>query len=421
MEPVERDLGEYRLLARLATGGQSEVFLAARGGPHGFFRPVVIKAIPEHFKGRERLEALFYQEATISSRFSHPHVVTIHDARRVDDEDFMVMDYIPGQTMADLAQRAFSTGSGLSPEESILMIIDACRGLEYVHRFEDVDRELYQVVHCDISPQNLMVTYSGLVRVFDFGISQVLGVDGTLKSELVGGKFAYMSPEQSLGEAVDPRSDVFSLGVILHELVTGRRLFRRGEREEVLRAITSEEIPKPSTLRVGLPSGVDDAVLKALARDKENRFENARHFRKALEAILDQMAMSKEDIRTGLSEKISSLFDEERQQIAKLIKKSRREMKGDTYPLRAISAEAQALESMLTEANVEIDELASRAQRATEVANRLTEEVTRLQKQQRWFVAAICGLSILAVAIALTAYFAGDQVPSLLSEAVAEE
>jgi eukaryotic-like serine/threonine-protein kinase len=414
LERVDGDLGEYRLLARLAKGGQSEVFLAARGGPHGFFRPFVIKAIPDQFKGERRLESLFYQEATISSRFSHPHVVTVHDARRVGSEHFMVMDYVAGQTVADVAGRAVRSGQALSFEEALLILCDACRGLSYVHVFEDIDCEEYRIVHCDISPQNLIVTYSGVTRVFDFGISQVVGESGSLKSDLVGGKFAYMSPEQCHGEEVDARSDIFSLGVILYELVTSRRLFRRSSQAEVVAAVTTEPVPAPSTIKPELGADVDEVVMKALARDRADRFQTTKEFLEALQGLLEVRGLRKSKIRVDLGEKVAALFAEEREAVAQALHDARQEMSERVFissTTGALAKEEPAapvpdepnereveLARDLESAKEQLEKMAAKAHRATEVASVLTREVARHRQRQRWLMAV---LLVLCAAVAL--------------------
>lgn len=413
MERVDQQLGEYRLLARLAEGGQSKVFLAARGGPHGFFRPVVIKALPEDFKGDRRLEALFYQEATISSRFAHPNVVTIHDAKRANGEHFMVMDYVAGQTVADLAQRAFSQGPGLALEETLAIGIGACRGLDYVHDFQDVDCRDYSIVHCDISPQNLMVTYNGVTRVFDFGISQVVGESGVDKTDLVGGKFTYMSPEQCLEEPLDIRSDIFSLGIILYELAAGTRLFRRGDHNAVVEAITSEPIAPPSTHNSELDEQFDRVVLKALERQPEDRYATAGQFQRQLSALLEGLGADIDEVREGLGRKVADLFEQERQTVASTLHNARQRMSEQAFtPVNPDnddddpSERELELEEQLEEAEQRIDELRTSAERATEVASALTEEVTELRERQNWFVAGMCVLSLVALAVAALAHLA---------------
>ncbi len=417
MKRIQRQLGEYRLLARLAKGGQSEVFLAARSGPYGFFRPVVIKAIPDDFKGERDLEALFYQEASISSRFSHPHVVTAHDAKWVGEEHFIVMDYVAGQTVADFAQRAFSTGAGLSLDETLIILADACNGLDYVHSFEDVDCSHYSIVHCDISPQNLMVTYAGITRVFDFGISQIAGDVGWMSSELIGGKFSYMSPEQCRKEALDHRSDIFSVGVILYELATGRRLFRRKGEEAVIEAVTSDPITPPSEVADHLDGEIDEIVLKALARDRDERYQSAGALAEDLESVLDARGVCCEEVRSGLGTKVKELFSEERDAVADTLRQAREVMSEQVAAPQPETPHGvqdgptereMELEEELAETRDSLEELRASADRATEVASALTDEVVVLQRRQTWFIGGMLALSLIALAVAMMAYISHE-------------
>src|SRR5690606_38212533 len=172
---INRQLGDYLLVRRLAVGGQSEVFLAIKQGPDTFSRPLVLKAMPTKYREDARFLRLFYQEAFISARFSHPNLISVHDAKRVGDEHFMVMDFVSGQTVSDLAQRSYQTDKPLTINQVVQIVADACAGLHYAHEFQDVDSRSYSIIHCDVSPQNLMVTYDGVVKVFDFGIARVIG------------------------------------------------------------------------------------------------------------------------------------------------------------------------------------------------------------------------------------------------------
>ena len=200
---INRKFGEYVLLRRLAVGGQSEVFLALKVGPEDFLRTVVIKVLPSRLKKDERFVRLFFKEAFISSRFAHPNVITVHDARLIENEYCLVMDFVAGQTVADIAQRGFRTNKPMSLNHTIRIIADACDGLHYAHEFRDLDESSYSIVHCDISPQNLMVTYQGVTKVFDFGIAHIPGYEETNTPVTVGGKYAYMSPEQVRGDEID--------------------------------------------------------------------------------------------------------------------------------------------------------------------------------------------------------------------------
>lgn len=315
---INRKFGDYLLLQRLAVGGQSEVFLAYKMGPGEFLRPVVIKALPSKHHDDERHLKLFFKEAFISSRFAHPNVITVYDAKLIDGEYCLIMDFVAGQTVSDIAQRGFTGGKPLSLNHSIQIIADACDGLHYAHNFRDLDDSSYRIVHCDISPQNIMVTYQGVTKVFDFGIAHIPGYEDANSPITVGGKFAYMSPEQLRGEEVDARSDIFSLGIILYELSTGYRLFRRKSQPEVIRAICEEPIRPPTQLRSDLPIFLERCILKALERDPDKRYPNAVAMRDDLLQLLAMMSRGSE--RDELGRYVEHLFTAERDEIASILR-----------------------------------------------------------------------------------------------------
>lgn len=319
---INRKFGDYVLLERLAVGGQSEVFLALKVGPGDFLRNVVIKVLPAHLSQDERFVKLFFKEAFVSSRFAHPNVITVHDAKRIEGDYCLVMDFISGQTVADIAGRGFKGGQPLSLNHSIQIIADACDGLHYAHQFQDLDESSYSIVHCDISPQNIMVTYQGVTKVFDFGIAHIPGYEDTNNSMTVGGKYAYMSPEQLQSGEVDARSDIFSLGIILYELCTGYRLFRRPSQPEVIKAVCEEPIRPPTALRPDLPLFLERCIMKALERDPGRRYRTAAAMRDDLLQLLSMMSKGSE--RSGLGEYVASLFVQERKAIAETLREANR-------------------------------------------------------------------------------------------------
>lgn len=314
---INRKFGDFVLLQRIAVGGQSEVFLAMKRGPETYSRPVVIKAMPGERKHDKRFVHMFYREAYISSRFHHPHVINVHDAKLVDGEHCMLMDFIAGQTVADIAQRGYQRKSPPTLKQVAQIIADACSGLQYVHQFRDLDGQQYCVVHRDISPQNLMVTYQGVTLLFDFGIAHIMGMDEE-GITLAGGKFAYMSPEQAMGKPSGPSSDIFSMGIILFELATGYRLFRRPTQPEVIRAITEDPIPAPRELRGEISPFLEQIIMRALAREPADRYPSAGDMRDDLMKYLDMMS-EHQDIRKGLGTYVAAMFRDERQAVAEIL------------------------------------------------------------------------------------------------------
>ncbi len=316
---INRQFGEYILLRRLAVGGQSEVFLAIKEGPDHFSRPLVIKALPSKYRHDPKFVELFYREAFLSARFSHPNVITVHDARILREEHCMIMDFISGQTVADIAQRGYKVGRPPTLNQAVQIIADACDGLHYTHQFRDLDNTPYSVVHRDVSPQNLMVTYQGVTKVFDFGIAKIQEADAQTET-LAGGKYAYMSPEQCLDQPVDARSDIFSLGIILYELTAGRRLFRRASRDEVVKAVTEEPIARPSAFEPEFPQYLERIIVKSLERDPNQRYQTAAQMR---DELLQFLAMRSDGrVRHQLGEYVTELFAAERADIAQTVRKA---------------------------------------------------------------------------------------------------
>ena len=311
---LDQPFGDYNLLKRLAVGGQSEVFLAIKKGPAEYSRPIVIKLLPQGDTKKASID-MFFREAFISSRFVHPNVINIHDAKIIDDEHCMFMDFIAGQTVSDIAQRGFKNQVPPSLKQVVQIIVDACDGLNYVHDFRDLDNRLYSVVHCDVSPQNLMVTYSGVTMIFDFGIAKIMW---SADESTSGGKYAYMSPEQMSGGDVDPRSDIFSLGVILYELCAGYRLFRRDSPQEVIEAVLNEPIVSPRDLKPEIPPFLEQIIMRALERDPEVRYQSVLSMRDDLRQFLG-MTIEGRDLRSGLGAYVASMFKNERDEIAALL------------------------------------------------------------------------------------------------------
>ena len=315
--PQLETLGESLILEYLARGSHSDVFLALKFGPRRFGRPVVIKALPSEYQSNDDFVELFYQEAHVSCRLDHPNCVTVHDARLIDGVPCIVMDLISGQTVADVAQKGFREESLLGLTDSIRIIADAAEGLHHSHRFSDADGSVFRLVHRDVSPQNLMVTYTGMTKVFDFGIAKVKRGDREM-TLMNGGKYAYMSPEQCLGEDIDRRSDIFSLGIILYELCTKRRLFRREGKKETIKAVTEDEIAPPSAYNPEVSDELNNIILKALDRDKTRRYDSAKRFGEALQDWLGEPAR---EGRIPVGEHVCELFSEQKARRERLIRR----------------------------------------------------------------------------------------------------
>ena len=293
-------LGKYRLLARLGTGGMAEVLLARLDGPAGFSKHVAIKRMrPELTLHREFID-LFLEEARTASLLSHTNVCQVNELSTDGGDYFMVLEYLEGVAVSSALVKALTNPTALPIPFLVAIAQQACEGLNYAHEMADELGRPYNIIHRDISPPNLFVTVGGVVKVLDFGISKSRdSVVKTLTGQ-IRGKFAYMSPEQLRGEKLDRRSDVFSLGIVLFELLTGRRLFRRKSRLEVFKAIVKERIPTASEIRSDLPPILVAVLGQALARDREERFSNALAFGEALsESIRKDLGGPMDDREVG--------------------------------------------------------------------------------------------------------------------------
>jgi len=266
-----KSFGNYRLAKKLATGGMADLFLAVRQGEGGFERLVVIKSLLPHLLEQDATRTLFLQEGLIGGRIEHANVVRVLDADVAEGRPFLVLEYVAGANLDELVAQGGE--SALSADDAARCIADAAYGLAAAHRATNRDGRPLAVVHRDISPHNLLVGVDGRTRLFDFGVAQTAASEpGSTKT---AGKTAYMSPEQCRGHELDGRSDLFALGVVFHELLTGRRLFARDSYMASLRAITEEEIAPPSQVRAGVPAELDAIVMKLLEREPEDRIASA--------------------------------------------------------------------------------------------------------------------------------------------------
>jgi serine/threonine-protein kinase len=284
----ETRLGSYQLIARLGAGGMAEVYLARRDGPAGFTKYLAIKRMRPELTQHQEFVDLFAEEAKTASLLSHPNICQVHEFNASGDELYMVMEYLEGIAVSSLLIRALRRSRSLPLPIVAGIIEQACDGIHYAHEVRDEAGGELQIVHRDISPPNLLITTSGSVKLLDFGISKSRQSVVRTMTGQIRGKFAYMSPEQLRSRPLDRRSDIFSLGIVTHELVTGKRLFRRPTRLQTYHAITSEPIPAPAELRPDLPPELDAVIRRALGREPDERFATARDMSDALRRALER-------------------------------------------------------------------------------------------------------------------------------------
>ncbi len=297
--------GKYQLLKKLATGGMAEVWLARQTGIEGFNRHVVVKRILPHLAEDPEFIQMFLNEAKIAARFNHPNIGQIFDLGEKDGQYFIAMEYVHGEDLGRVMRRAWSTGQWVARPVALRIISDACQGLYYAHTRADEAGRPLRVVHRDISPQNIIISFDGSVKLVDFGIAKAADSASNTKSGAIKGKFAYMAPEQAAGRALDARTDLFALGLVLYELLTGVRPLKRDAELATLQAALESQIEAPS-LVADVPPEVDAVVMKALAKSPDERYRDARQMHLAIEAHLVQEAQIASSVQ--VSQLMEQLF-----------------------------------------------------------------------------------------------------------------
>jgi serine/threonine-protein kinase len=284
MLPAGR-LGRYEVLARLAAGGMGEIFLARLEGAAGFEKLCVIKRILPHLADDARFRSMMVLEAQVASKINHTNVCQIHELNELDGELYMVMEYLEGVTLLELIQRFARQKEPLELGLIAGVLIQAADGLHYAHELKDRDGKQLNIVHRDIAPSNIFLTNTGVIKILDFGIAKVANVRNT-ESGAIKGKYAYMSPEQLHGLAVDRRADVFALGIVLFEMLAQRRLFQRRTDYLTFQAVLNRPIPDVRQFRPDAPEALVDVMMTCLKGHAEQRYSTARQFRTALVAAM---------------------------------------------------------------------------------------------------------------------------------------
>ncbi|RKG57913.1 serine/threonine protein kinase [Corallococcus sp. CA054B] len=275
--------GQYVLVRKLAEGGMAEIFLAKLLGADGFERNVVLKRMLPTLSAIPDFVEMFRDEARLAAKLSHPHIVQIHELGFTDGCYYICMEYLAGEDFSTTLRLAGRRRQYVPLPVVMRVLIDAARGLHFAHTFTNEQGQPLHVVHRDVSPSNLYVTYQGQVKVLDFGIAKAESRLVQTRTGVVKGKYIYMAPEQAQGKEVDHRADVFSLGVSLYEAVTHVRPFSRENDLAVLNALLQGEFEKPRALRADLPEGLEAIILKAMAFKPEDRYATSEEFADALE------------------------------------------------------------------------------------------------------------------------------------------
>ncbi len=277
MKPIR--FGKYQLLERISHGGMAEVFRAKTFGAAGFERTVAIKLLLPTVAMDHDFITMLVDEAKIAGQLNHANIAQIFDLGMADGRYYIVQEFVNGKDLRAICREMSQRDELMSVAQCCHVLLKMCEGLEYAHNKRDAAGRALNLVHRDVSPQNVVVSREGEVKLIDFGIAKAEGRATRTLAGLVKGKFAYMSPEQIRGLPVDRRSDVFACGIVLHEMLTGKPLFRRKSEFETLKRARSAEIEPPSQTNPAVPPELDRVVLRALARHVEDRHQTALEFR----------------------------------------------------------------------------------------------------------------------------------------------
>jgi serine/threonine protein kinase len=286
MAPQTLRFGKYDLLERVNVGGMAEVWRARLSGVEGFEKILAVKRILPNIAEDEEFIAMFIDEAKIAVQLTHANIAQIHDLGKIDDSYFIAMEYVPGRDFRAVFDRARKRREHVPVALACYCIARVCDALDYAHRKKDPQGRDLHIVHRDVSPQNVLLSYEGEVKLIDFGIAKAASKAQQTQAGILKGKFAYMSPEQVRGAPLDGRSDVFALGTVMYEVLTGERLFSGDSDFSTLENVRNMKILPPSTYNNRVPRELEPVVLRALARDVDLRYQTAGEFGADLQRFL---------------------------------------------------------------------------------------------------------------------------------------
>jgi serine/threonine-protein kinase len=282
-------VGRYVMYGELASGGMASVHIGRLVGPEGFSRAVAIKRLHPHLAKDPEFRTMFLDEARLAARIRHPNVVPTIDVVTTEGELFLVMEYVHGESLARLIRAAIARGEAIAPGLAAAVVADVLVGLHAAHSLTDAKGRTLDVVHRDVSPQNVLVGLDGTARVLDFGVAKTLGRIQTTRDGRIKGKLGYMAPEQLDGTATRA-TDIYAASVVLWEMLTGRRLYLSNEQAHVIKMIAAGDVKPPSAFVTGLPAAIDDVVMRGLAKDPSARFDIALDMATALRAAVGEAA-----------------------------------------------------------------------------------------------------------------------------------
>ncbi|MFA6034896.1 MAG: protein kinase [Myxococcota bacterium] len=316
--------GKYTLLKHLASGGMADIFLARLDGTDGFEKEIAIKKIKPHLTSRRDFVQGFLNEAKLAALLTHPNICQIYELGQVNDAYFIAMEYIHGRDMNRMINMSIRAAIPFPMEYALKIASNCCEGLYYAHTKTDNKGNPLHIVHRDVTPENVIVSFSGGVKLLDFGIAKAAG--NLMLNDRPGeikGKLSFMSPEQCRFKDVDHRSDLFSLGAVLYEWITGYRLFTGDNDETIIKSVVEGKIYPPSYFKHDVPKQVEEILMRALEKDREKRYQSAWDMQYDIDTFLSQHEFTPSNVH--LSNFVKQIFREE-------IDQERKEMSGLAAP-----------------------------------------------------------------------------------------
>jgi serine/threonine-protein kinase len=332
-------IGRYEIVGRLATGGMAEVLLGRIRGPHGFERPVVIKRILPHLALDPAVVELFLDEAKIIANLRHPNLINVHELGHERGELFMAMEFLEGESLSGLCRRLANRGEVLDFDLVAHIVAEACAGLHAAHEATSPDGRPLEIVHRDVSPQNIFLSYSGAVHVIDFGIATTADHVGRTEAGTIRGKFEYLAPEQLQSLPVDRRADVYALGVVLFELASGRRAFKRASQGETVLAVLTDPLPQIGAFRPEVPARLEEICGRAFARSRRDRYEDAAAMRRELLAFTRKR--TQEDLGERCGKLMRDLFADRIAEKGDMLRRVRQGNDVETLPAAEVDSHVE--------------------------------------------------------------------------------
>jgi serine/threonine protein kinase len=287
-EPAGTGYGPYQLVAKVATGGMAEVFKAKRAGVAGFEKVVAVKRILPHLSYNKEFVEMFIDEAKMVAGLQHPNIVQIFDLGRIGSSYYIAMEYVHGADLRSILRRLKERSLRMPTDLAVYVVSKVAAGLDYAHQNKDGEGRPTKIVHRDVSPQNILISFDGEVKLTDFGIAKAATKASTTEKGALRGKLMYMSPEQAWGKPIDHRSDVFALGIVLYELITDQRPFLGSSDMSLLDKVRKGSVTPPSSLHPETPARLEKLVMKALEKEPLDRQRDAGAMHLELEALLQE-------------------------------------------------------------------------------------------------------------------------------------